>query len=97
MTPFSLLLGKHRRQQSHEDIDLGKRVHNKHKQDSPAVKEVGLTTVKCTNKAMTNKSFRKASVLSFQLLHTPAHVLPSASFLCPIFINSLLISKENKR
>uniref|UniRef100_A0A8C6K4P0 WD repeat-containing protein 75 second beta-propeller domain-containing protein n=1 Tax=Melopsittacus undulatus TaxID=13146 RepID=A0A8C6K4P0_MELUD len=70
VTPFSLLLGKHRRQQSQEDTDLGKLVvHNKHEQDSPAVKE---------------------------LLHTPAHVLPSASFLCPIFINSLLISKENK-
>ncbi|NWR84589.1 WDR75 protein, partial [Furnarius figulus] len=70
MTPFSLLLGKHRHQQSQEDIDLGKLVvHNKHDQASPAVKE---------------------------LLHTPAHVLPSASFLCPIFINSLLISKENK-
>ncbi|KAJ7424326.1 WD repeat-containing protein 75 [Willisornis vidua] len=70
VTPFSLLLGKHRRQQSQEDIDLGKLVvHNKHEQASPAVKE---------------------------LLHTPAHVLPSASFLCPIFINSLLISKENK-
>ncbi|XP_061858678.1 WD repeat-containing protein 75 isoform X2 [Colius striatus] len=70
MTPFSLLLGKHRHQQSQEDLDLGKLVvHNTHKQDSPAVKE---------------------------LLHTPAHVLPSASFLCPVFINSLLISKDNK-
>ncbi|XP_062434388.1 WD repeat-containing protein 75 isoform X2 [Rhea pennata] len=69
MTPFSLLLGKHRHQQSQEDVDLGKVVRNRHNQDSPAVKE---------------------------LLHTPAHVLPSASFLCPIFINSLLTSKENK-
>uniref|UniRef100_A0A8C8EG05 WD repeat domain 75 n=1 Tax=Otus sunia TaxID=257818 RepID=A0A8C8EG05_9STRI len=69
VTPFSLLLGKHRRHQSQEDIDLGKLVvRNKPEQDSPAVKE---------------------------LLHTPAHVLPSASFLCPVFINSLLISKEN--
>ncbi|KAF4799580.1 WD repeat domain 75 [Turdus rufiventris] len=70
VTPFSLLLGKHRHQQAQEDTDLGKLVvHNKQKQASPAVKE---------------------------LLHTPAHVLPSASFLCTIFINSLLISKENK-
>ncbi|XP_061313586.1 WD repeat-containing protein 75 [Pezoporus flaviventris] len=70
VTPFSLLLGKHRCRQSQEDTDLRKLiVHNKHEQDSPAVKE---------------------------LLHTPAHVLPSASFLCPIFISSLLISKENK-
>ncbi|NXH22530.1 WDR75 protein, partial [Bucco capensis] len=69
VTPFSLLLGKHRQQQSQEDSGLGKLIVHKHKQESPAVKE---------------------------LLHTPAHVLPSASFLCPIFINSLLISKENK-
>ncbi|XP_054236967.1 WD repeat-containing protein 75 [Indicator indicator] len=70
VTPFSLLLGKHRHHQSQEDTDLGKRVVQKqHEQESPAVKE---------------------------LLHTPAHVLPSASFLCTIFINSLLISKENK-
>ncbi|OXB60906.1 hypothetical protein ASZ78_009398 [Callipepla squamata] len=38
----------------------------------------------------------RLTLSSKQLLHTPAHVLPSASFLCPIFINSLLISKENK-
>ncbi|XP_040418200.1 WD repeat-containing protein 75 [Cygnus olor] len=69
VTPFSLLLGKHRHQQSQGGIDLTKVVRNHHEQDSPAVKE---------------------------LLHTPAHVLPSASFLCPIFINSLLISKEKK-
>ncbi|XP_066409781.1 WD repeat-containing protein 75 [Molothrus aeneus] len=70
VTPFSVLLGKHRRQQAQEDTDLGKPVvHNRQEQASPAVKE---------------------------LLHTPAHVLPSASFLCTIFINSLLISKENK-
>lgn len=31
-----------------------------------------------------------------ELLHTPAHVLPSASFLCSMFINSLLLSKETK-
>jgi len=31
-----------------------------------------------------------------ELLHTPAHVLPSASFLCSKFVNSLLLSKETK-
>ncbi|XP_028742865.1 WD repeat-containing protein 75 [Peromyscus leucopus] len=31
-----------------------------------------------------------------ELLHTPAHVLPSASFLCSLFVNSLLLSKETK-
>ncbi|NXP81997.1 WDR75 protein, partial [Ramphastos sulfuratus] len=70
VTPFSLLLGKHRCHPSQEDTDPGNGVvQNKHGQESPAVRE---------------------------LLHTPAHVLPSASFLCSMFINSLLISKENK-
>uniref|UniRef100_A0A452QZT3 WD repeat domain 75 n=1 Tax=Ursus americanus TaxID=9643 RepID=A0A452QZT3_URSAM len=31
-----------------------------------------------------------------ELLHTPAHVLPSAAFLCSKFVNSLLLSKETK-
>ncbi|XP_074158988.1 WD repeat-containing protein 75 [Sminthopsis crassicaudata] len=31
-----------------------------------------------------------------ELLQTPAHVLPSASFLCSMFVNSLLISKGTK-
>ncbi|ELW66605.1 WD repeat-containing protein 75 [Tupaia chinensis] len=31
-----------------------------------------------------------------EFLHTPAHVLPSASFLCSMFINSLLLSEETK-
>uniref|UniRef100_A0A481DGS3 WD repeat-containing protein 75 isoform X1-like n=1 Tax=Sus scrofa TaxID=9823 RepID=A0A481DGS3_PIG len=31
-----------------------------------------------------------------ELLHTPAHVLPSASFLCSMFVNSLLLSKETE-
>ncbi|KYO33720.1 WD repeat-containing protein 75 [Alligator mississippiensis] len=71
MTPFYLLLGKHREQQQlKKDADIGKAVVHSHSaQSSPAVKE---------------------------LLHTPAHVLPSAAFLCSIFINTLLISKENK-
>ncbi|KAM6174734.1 WD repeat-containing protein 75 [Erethizon dorsatum] len=31
-----------------------------------------------------------------ELLHTPAHVLPSASFLCSMFVSSLLLSEETK-
>uniref|UniRef100_A0AC11E2E0 WD repeat domain 75 n=1 Tax=Ovis aries TaxID=9940 RepID=A0AC11E2E0_SHEEP len=31
-----------------------------------------------------------------ELLRTPAHVLPSASFLCSMFVNSLLLSTETK-
>ncbi|KAM6463818.1 WD repeat-containing protein 75 isoform 1-T1 [Liasis olivaceus] len=30
-----------------------------------------------------------------ELLHTPAHVLPSASFLCPLFIQSLLVPRTS--
>uniref|UniRef100_A0A8B9RRE7 WD repeat domain 75 n=1 Tax=Accipiter nisus TaxID=211598 RepID=A0A8B9RRE7_9AVES len=45
---------------------------------------------------LTDTQVRNSEVGLTTLLHTPAHVLPSASFLCPIFINSLLISKENK-
>ncbi|XP_075464532.1 WD repeat-containing protein 75 [Ascaphus truei] len=32
-----------------------------------------------------------------ELLHTPAHVLPPASVLCTVFVNSLLISKKSHR
>nr|AAI68428.1 LOC734119 protein [Xenopus tropicalis] len=31
-----------------------------------------------------------------EVLHTPAHVLPSASVLCTIFVNSLLISRKSQ-
>ncbi|XP_062972345.1 WD repeat-containing protein 75 isoform X1 [Elgaria multicarinata webbii] len=69
MTPFYLLLGKHR-QQTKEAAETGRvATQSNLAQESPAVKE---------------------------LLHTPAHVLPSASFLCPIFVNSLLVSKTSK-
>ncbi|XP_006636732.2 WD repeat-containing protein 75 [Lepisosteus oculatus] len=69
VTPFSLLLGRHR-QQHQTDLDkqkdqLAARVQNP--QGTVAVKE---------------------------LLQTPAYVLPSASFLCTMFVNSLLICKH---
>lgn len=35
--------------------------------------------------------------VSLQLLHTPAHVLPSAAFLCSLFVNSLLLATEARR
>nr|XP_020658546.1 WD repeat-containing protein 75 isoform X1 [Pogona vitticeps] len=69
MTPFYLLLGKHR-QQTEEAAGIRKTpMQSNLPQESPAIKE---------------------------LLHTPAHVLPSAAFLCPIFINSLLVSKTKE-
>uniref|UniRef100_A0A8C7M8E3 WD repeat domain 75 n=1 Tax=Oncorhynchus kisutch TaxID=8019 RepID=A0A8C7M8E3_ONCKI len=55
VTPFYLLLGKHRGQQLEKQ------------------------------EALTNP----------MLLHTPAHVLPSASFLCAMFVRSLLISSSS--
>uniref|UniRef100_A0A3P8WNG5 WD repeat domain 75 n=1 Tax=Cynoglossus semilaevis TaxID=244447 RepID=A0A3P8WNG5_CYNSE len=55
-TPFSLLLGKHRRQHENEE-----------------------------------------RVLSGSLLQTPAHVLPSTSFLCSMFVQSLLVSVTDSR
>ncbi|XP_077175562.1 WD repeat-containing protein 75 [Paroedura picta] len=49
-----------------------------------------------SGKAPVPKSMTQHSPAIKELLHTPAHILPSASFLCPIFINSLLISRANK-
>ncbi|XP_015280396.1 PREDICTED: WD repeat-containing protein 75 [Gekko japonicus] len=46
-------------------------------------------------KAPVLKTMAQDSPAIKEMLHTPAHVLPSASFLCPIFINSLLVSKAN--
>ncbi|KAM6934428.1 WD repeat-containing protein 75 [Xenentodon cancila] len=70
MTPFYLLLGKHRHQQQ-ENRDQGSSLFSEHAllpQSSVAIKE---------------------------LLQTPAHVLPSTSFLCSMFVQSLLISVTN--
>ncbi|XP_078408023.1 WD repeat-containing protein 75 [Cetorhinus maximus] len=63
MTPFHVLLGKHREQQT----NFGS------KTEQTALPE-GSATIN-------------------QMLHTPAHVLPNASFLCLMFVNSLLIPK----
>ncbi|KAF7245052.1 WD repeat-containing protein 75 [Varanus komodoensis] len=62
---------------------LGKR----HQQTKEAA-EIGQVTMR--------SSLARESPAVKELLHTPAHVLPSASFLCPIFLNSLLVSKTNK-
>ncbi|KAM4698059.1 WD repeat-containing protein 75 [Rhinophrynus dorsalis] len=44
----------------------------------------------CSRKAQGEAAIR-------DLLHTPAHVLPSASVLCTMFVNSLLVSKHSER
>ncbi|XP_067300443.1 WD repeat-containing protein 75 [Pseudorasbora parva] len=71
VTPFYLLLGKHRRQQQKRDTPSHPTA------DKPQQKQ-GSVTIK-------------------QLLHTPAHVLPAASVLCSMFVNSLLISNTGVR
>ncbi|XP_043927041.1 WD repeat-containing protein 75 [Protopterus annectens] len=71
MTPFYLLLGKHRQLQQ-ERLDA----------------ETGNVAVQ--------SQLPKGSVAIRELLITPAHVLPSASVLCTMFVNSLLIGKAGK-
>lgn len=83
VTPFSLLLGKHRRQQAQGDIELGKPVvHDKQEPASPAVKEVGVITVNEQAKSRQTKSFIKLLfyLCSFcTLQHTFCHLLPSSA------------------
>ncbi|XP_050974807.1 WD repeat-containing protein 75 [Labeo rohita] len=72
VTPFYLLLGKHRQQQQKLNSTPSYSGADKpqHTQGSATIKE---------------------------LLHTPAHVLPAASVLCSMFVNSLLISNTGVR
>uniref|UniRef100_A0A4W6BWE2 WD repeat domain 75 n=1 Tax=Lates calcarifer TaxID=8187 RepID=A0A4W6BWE2_LATCA len=69
MTPFYLLLGKHRQQQQEN-------------QDT-------LSTLSAERTPLP-----QGSVAIKELLQTPAHVLPSTSFLCSMFVQSLLISES---
>ncbi|XP_060944217.1 WD repeat-containing protein 75 [Limanda limanda] len=71
MTPFSLLLGKHRQQQENQDP---------------------LSFLSAERTPLPH-----GSVAIKELLQTPAHVLPSTSFLCSMFISSLLISVTDPR
>uniref|UniRef100_A0A8C2KY69 WD repeat domain 75 n=1 Tax=Cyprinus carpio TaxID=7962 RepID=A0A8C2KY69_CYPCA len=70
VTPFYLLLGKHRQQQQ----KLNTQSHPV--ADKPQQPQ-GSVTIK-------------------ELLHTPAHVLPAASVLCSMFVNSFLISNTGE-
>ncbi|XP_042282895.1 WD repeat-containing protein 75 [Thunnus maccoyii] len=72
MTPFYLLLGKHRQQQEEN-------------QDSLSVLSAE------------REQLPQGSVAVKELLQTPAHVLPSTSFLCSMFVQSLLISVTDTR
>uniref|UniRef100_A0A669DJ91 WD repeat domain 75 n=1 Tax=Oreochromis niloticus TaxID=8128 RepID=A0A669DJ91_ORENI len=72
MTPFYLLLGKHRQQQQeHRDSDSS-------------------LWAERTALPQTSASIK-------ELLQTPAHVLPSTSYLCSMFVQSLLISVSDAR
>uniref|UniRef100_A0AAR2IXE0 WD repeat-containing protein 75 second beta-propeller domain-containing protein n=1 Tax=Pygocentrus nattereri TaxID=42514 RepID=A0AAR2IXE0_PYGNA len=68
VTPFYLLLGKHRQQQEEKQ-----------------------------NSGVSQAADRVQPPQASVLLHTPAHVLPAASFLCSMFVNSLLISNTGSR
>ncbi|XP_060909900.1 WD repeat-containing protein 75 isoform X1 [Labrus mixtus] len=68
MTPFYLLLGKHRQ---HEN------------QITPS------------DPSAEREPLPQGSVAIKELLQTPAHVLPSTSFLCSMFVRSLLISVKD--
>ncbi|KAM8855756.1 WD repeat-containing protein 75 [Spinachia spinachia] len=65
MTPFYLLLGKHRKGESGDAVSSASAERPPLPQGSEAIKE---------------------------LLRTPAHVLPSTSVLCSMFVKSLLVS-----
>ncbi|KAM3861857.1 WD repeat-containing protein 75 [Diretmus argenteus] len=69
VTPFYLLLGKHRQE-----------------------KQETLTSL-CPERTQ----LPQGSVAIKELLHTPAHVLPSTSYLCSMFVRSLLISIKDTR
>uniref|UniRef100_A0A665W7A7 C2H2-type domain-containing protein n=1 Tax=Echeneis naucrates TaxID=173247 RepID=A0A665W7A7_ECHNA len=72
MTPFHLLLGKHRGQQQQQESG----------QDSLSAERTPLP---------------QGSAAIKELLQTPAHILPSTSFLCSMFVQSLLISVTDSR
>ncbi|XP_062390523.1 WD repeat-containing protein 75 [Sardina pilchardus] len=74
VTPFYLLLGKHRRQEQQDQLDGSPH-------GTPAERA----------------ALPQGSVAIRELLHTPAHVLPSASFLCSMFVSSLLISTTDNK
>ncbi|XP_040913731.1 WD repeat-containing protein 75 [Toxotes jaculatrix] len=71
MTPFYLLLGKHRQQQDTQDT--------------------------LSSLSAERTPLPQGSVAIKELLQTPAHVLPSTSFLCSMFVQSLLISVTDSR
>ncbi|XP_034741883.1 WD repeat-containing protein 75 [Etheostoma cragini] len=70
MTPFYLLLGKHRQQEDPDPLSGPSAERRPLPRGSGAIRE---------------------------LLQTPAHVLPSTTFLCSMFVESLLISVSNSR
>uniref|UniRef100_A0A3Q3X3F3 C2H2-type domain-containing protein n=1 Tax=Mola mola TaxID=94237 RepID=A0A3Q3X3F3_MOLML len=74
MTPFYLLLGKHRQQQQDD------------REEASGAAEAVLRT-----------PLPQGSAAIRELLQTPAHVLPSTSFLCSMFVQSLLISITDSR
>lgn len=108
MTPFYLLLGKHRQQQENEDTARSLSAERTPlPQGSVAIKEVSSSALQYVKhhlypsvplfvyRRALYKGFDRSSL--FQLLQTPAHVLPSTSYLCSMFVQSLLISITDSR
>ncbi|KAL3056785.1 hypothetical protein OYC64_019297 [Pagothenia borchgrevinki] len=69
MTPFYLLLGKHRQQDTEDAV----------------------------SSSLSSDTVPQSSAAIKQLLQTPAHVMPSTSYLCSMFVQSLLISVTDTR
>uniref|UniRef100_A0A8C2XQ51 WD repeat domain 75 n=1 Tax=Cyclopterus lumpus TaxID=8103 RepID=A0A8C2XQ51_CYCLU len=69
MTPFYLLLGKHRKQENQDSL---------------------------TRLSAELMPLPRGSLAIKELLQSPAHVLPSTSVLCSMFVESLLVSVESK-
>lgn len=101
MTPFYLLLGKHRQQQINEDPASSLSAERTPlPQGSVAIKEVSsslYTTAVSLCSFVIVILVRAFQSSLLQLLHTPAHVLPSTSYLCSMFVQSLLISITDSR
>jgi len=108
MTPFYLLLGKHREQENQDSLSRLPDETTPLPRGSVAIKEVGSSTPGRVFVAF--RSIGVSHVLGFvsllcikvfflfsQLLQTPAHVLPSTSYLCSMFIRSLLVSVTDGR
>ena len=104
MTPFYLLLGKHSRQKQENgdrQSSRGPSEGTPQPKGSMGVKEVGVCVTEVRQILVWVFFFLIFILISIffvcQLLQTPAHVLPSTSVLCSMFVKSLLVSITDPR